>query len=84
MKQKIIYRDAPNDVDLNNAKIIKDFLPPPEQLVFKENTVKVTLSLTKSSVDFFKKEAKKYGVDYHKMLQNLIDQSVNAYSSDIA
>ncbi|MBA2657149.1 MAG: hypothetical protein H0U70_09240 [Tatlockia sp.] len=33
-------------------------LPPPDQLVLKEETVKVTLALTKESVDFFKEIAR--------------------------
>jgi hypothetical protein len=36
-----------------------DFLPPPEELVFKEDNVKVTLGLSNRSVEFFKREAKK-------------------------
>lgn len=36
--KKIKYTDAPKDVEatLNNPTIIKDFLPPPEQLIKKE------------------------------------------------
>ena len=34
------------------------------QTSFKEDTVKVTISLSKSSVDFFKKEAKKHDTKY--------------------
>ena len=81
MKKKITYTSEPNDVDLDNAKRIKDFLPPPHELVFKENTVKVTLSLTKESVDFFKKEADRHGIKYQKMIRSLIDQYVSAHSS---
>ena len=45
--------------EIINAKVIKDFLPRPEDLVLKEDNVKVTLTLSKKSVDFFKHEAKK-------------------------
>jgi hypothetical protein len=41
-----------------NAKLVKDFLPKPEDLVLKEDNVKVTLSLSKKSVEFFKEKAK--------------------------
>jgi hypothetical protein len=34
--------------------VINDFLPPPSELVFKKDTVKVTLSLSRRSVNFFK------------------------------
>jgi len=52
MKKKIECTNEP----MGAVKIVKDFLPPPEQLVFKEETVKVTLHLSKASVDFFKSE----------------------------
>lgn len=68
MKKKIVYTDEPM-----NVKVIKDFLPPPSELVFKEEKVKVTISLSKNSVDFFKKEAKKNDTNYQKMIRNLLD-----------
>ena len=69
MKRTIKYTDEP----LGNVEIIDDFLPPPENLVFKEENVKVTISLTKESIDFFKKEAKKHHTQYQKMIRNLLD-----------
>jgi predicted DNA binding CopG/RHH family protein len=68
MKKKIIYTDEPID-----GEIIKDFLPPPSELVFKEEKVKVTISLSKKSIEFFKKEAKKNDTNYQKMIRNLLD-----------
>ncbi|MBN1836878.1 MAG: hypothetical protein JW820_13570 [Spirochaetales bacterium] len=53
--------------------MINDFLPPPSELVFKEDTVKVTLGLSRRSVDFFKKQAKKHGTQYQKMIRRLLD-----------
>ena len=35
MKSKIIYSDEP----MGKLKVVNDFLPPPEQLVLKENNV---------------------------------------------
>ncbi|MBT4496647.1 MAG: CopG family transcriptional regulator [Gemmatimonadetes bacterium] len=69
MKKKIEYTDEP----LGDLRVIDDFLPPPEELVFKEENVKVTISLSKSSVDFFKREAKKNRTQYQKMIRNLLD-----------
>ncbi|MBU2494686.1 MAG: CopG family transcriptional regulator [Bacteroidetes bacterium] len=51
MKKKIKYS---NEV-IGKLEIVKDFLPKPEDLVFKEDTVKVTLNLSKSDIDFTKK-----------------------------
>ncbi len=54
MKKKIKYSDE----KIGEVEIVKDFLPKPEDLVFKEDTVKVTLNLSRSSVEFFKKVAR--------------------------
>ena len=69
MKNKITYTDEP----LGKVSVIKDFLPPPGELVFRRDHVKVTTSLSKSSVDFFKKEAKKRHTSYQAMIRRLID-----------
>jgi predicted DNA binding CopG/RHH family protein len=69
MKNKIKYSDEP----MGKLKVVDDFLPPPEQLVIKEDNVKVTIALKKSSVEFFKKEAKKHRTSYQKMIRQLVD-----------
>ena len=58
---------------LGEIRVINDFLPPPSELVFKEDTVKVTLGLSRRSVDFFKKQAKKHDTQYQKMIRRLLD-----------
>lgn len=67
---------------IGKVKVIPDFLPGPEKLVFKDETVKVTLSLTKASVDFFKKEAKTHHTQYQKMIRALLDKYVSHYLDD--
>ena len=69
MKSKIKYTDEP----MGKLKVIKDFLPSPEQLVLKEENVKVTIALNKSSIEFFKREAQRYHTSYQKMIRRLID-----------
>jgi predicted DNA binding CopG/RHH family protein len=64
---------------MGELKIIKDFLPPPDQLVLKEDKVKVTISLSKGSVEFFKKEAKKQRTSYQKMIRRVIDFYTSQY-----
>jgi len=61
------------DEALGEIRVIKDFLPPPSELVFKEDTIKVTLGLSRRSVDFFKKQAKKHDTQYQKMIRRLLD-----------
>jgi predicted DNA binding CopG/RHH family protein len=67
------------DETLGDIKVIDDFLPPPEKLVVKEETVKVTLGLSKKSVDFFKKEAKKHNTHYQKLIRRLLDLYASHY-----
>lgn len=69
MKRKGEYSDEP----IGKLRVVKDFLPEPEELVFKENNVKVTLSLSKESVDFFKEQAKRNRTQYQKMIRRLLD-----------
>jgi len=70
MKEKITYTDEP----FGKVKVVKDFLPSPQELAFKDETVKITISLSKTSIDFFKKEAKKYNTQYQKMIRRLLDE----------
>lgn len=56
-----------------NLESMPDFLPPPEDLVLKEETVKVTISLSKSSVDFFKKHARLQHTHYQTMIRQLLN-----------
>ena len=70
MKEKIKYTDEP----IGKVKIVSDFLPSPEDLALKDETVKVTIALSKVSVEFFKNEAKKYNTQYQKMIRRLLDE----------
>jgi len=62
-----------SDESLGDIRVIDDFLPPPEELVFKEDNVKITLGLSKRSIEFFKMEAKKHHTQYQKMIRRLLD-----------
>ena len=73
MKRKIKYTDEP----MGKVKVVKDFLPSPEELAFKEETVKVTISLSKASIEFFKNEAKRHHTQYQKMIRRLLDEYVS-------
>ncbi len=76
MKKKIKYTNE----TLGNIEVVRDFLPSPDELVMKDNTVKVTLNLSKSSVEFFKDLASKSETKYQKVIRNLLDQYVSRYS----
>ncbi len=74
-RKKVKYTNEP----IGKVKIIPDFLPSPDDLIMKEEVVKVTLSLTKESVDFFKEEAGAHHTHYQKMIRNLLDQYAAHY-----
>lgn len=65
---------------IGKIKIVDDFLPEPKDLVLKEATTKITLSLTKASVDFFKQEAEKYNTNYQTMIKKLLDTYASRYA----
>jgi predicted DNA binding CopG/RHH family protein len=59
--------------EIGSVRVIADFLPAPDALVPREDNVKVTLALSRRSVDFFKRAAKKRGVPYQRMIRALVD-----------
>ena len=59
--------------EIGRVRVIVDFLPAPADLVPREENVKVTLSLSRRSLDFFKREAKKRRVPYQRMIRALVD-----------
>ena len=78
MSKKTKYTDEP----LKMGERVKDFLPPPSQLVKREKTVKVTLELTAKSLAFFKQQAKRESVPYQRMIRGLIDAYAGQYENN--
>lgn len=75
MKGKTRYTDEP----IGEPRVIRDFLPSPEELAFREEDVKITITLSRKSVDFFKAEASKAGTQYQRMIRRLLDAYVEAF-----
>ncbi len=73
--KKISVDKTPNDIKeaIESSEIVGDFLPPPQDLVYKEDNVKITLELSRRSVNRFKRYAKKSGFPYQRMMRTLID-----------
>jgi predicted DNA binding CopG/RHH family protein len=59
--------------EVGRVKVIEDFLPSPDALVAREDNVKVTLGLSRRSVEFFKRAAKARRVPYQRMIRALVD-----------
>ena len=75
MSAKRKYSTGPID----EVEILDDFLPSPAELAFREDTVKVTITLSKSSVAFFKEKAEEHHTAYQKMIRNLLDSYVERH-----
>jgi len=73
MSAKIRYTDEP----LGKTQVIPDFLPTPAELAFREEGVKITLSLSRKSIEFFKAEATKNHTQYQRMIRRLLDAYVD-------
>ena len=79
MTRKIKYTNEP----IGEVRVVRDFLPPPEELAFREDAVKVTLALSRRSVEFFKAEAARHRTQYQKMIRRLLDRYAERYSEKL-
>ncbi len=75
MKKKMINQDMP----IGRLTRVKDFLPSPSELALAEETQKVTISLKKSSIAFFKRQAGRYHTKYQRMIRELLDKYAMQY-----
>jgi predicted DNA binding CopG/RHH family protein len=67
---------------MGEPRVIKDFLPAPSELAFRDEDVKITITLSKKSVDFFKSEAAKADTQYQRMIRRLLDAYVEAHARE--
>jgi hypothetical protein len=77
MSAKIRYTNEP----IGEPKVIRDFLPSPEELAFREDDVKITITLSRKSVDFFKAAAARTDTQYQRMIRRLLDAYVDAQAA---
>ena len=77
MSGKIKYTNEPM---MGDPKVIQDFLPSPEELAFRDEDVKITITLSKKSVEFFKSAASKGDTQYQRMIRRLLDAYVDAHA----
>ena len=75
MKKRKIDPDMPSD----NWVEIPDFLPPPHELAKAKTTIIITIGLDSETIAFFKKEAKKHGAKYQKMMHEVLKRYANHY-----
>jgi len=75
------YTDDSELPDPENLKIVKDFLPAPEDLVFKNADTKISINLDTESLEFFKQEAERLHTPYQRMIRNLLSEYVKVIDS---
>jgi len=76
MKRKIVYTDAPQEIEeaIENGKIIPNFLPAPEFLVLKEaDTEEVSIPLNSGSLAFYRNYARKKRITYKKLISSVLE-----------
>jgi hypothetical protein len=78
MSKKIKYTNEPIQ-----AEVVRDFLPPPDELVVDEEGVKVTISLSRRSVNFFKAAAERNHTSYQRMIRRLLDVYADQHQADL-
>jgi hypothetical protein len=78
MSGKIRYTNEP----IGEPKVIRDFLPTPAELAFRDEDVKITITLSRKSVEFFKSEAAKAETQYQRMIRRLLDAYVEAHAGE--
>lgn len=73
MKKNTVNDVTYSDEPIKLGRRLHDFLPKPEELIFREKKIRVTLTLTQESLDFFKSAAKKHNSSYQAMIRRLLD-----------
>jgi hypothetical protein len=76
IKKKIREENMP----VGTLTRVKDFLPSPSQIAVTGKVIKVTNSLSKYSVDFFKQQDSQYHTKYQRMIRVLLDKYATQYS----
>jgi len=71
------------DMPIGKMTRVEDVLPPPGKLATPRKDVKVTLALSQRSIDFFKRQARRNGTKYQRMIRELVDRYVSHFSAGL-
>ena len=63
---------------------IEDFLPRPEELVFRPKPVEVTLTLSEDSLDYYRMQADRLQVSYQAVIRAILDEYAHQQSDRTA
>lgn len=68
---------------IGDVEVLPDFLPLPRELAFKEDNIKVTLSLSSATINFFKEQAAQHQAKYQRMIRTLLDAYVAQHAGAV-
>ena len=76
--ETVEYTDNPDLPDVEDLRIVdKEFLPRPEELVFKDTeTENITVSLDKETATFFESKAKELGASHQALVRSILKEYV--------
>lgn len=80
-RERLFMKKKKIDDDMPTGKLIEvpDFLPPPEELA-KAKTKIIYTRLDAKTIAFLKKEAKKRGEKYQKMIREVLSRYASHYN----
>ncbi len=81
MKKKTRKNIHDDDKPIGKLSAIADFLPPPHELMGKEQNVKITIALDEETIKFFKHEALTHHTKYQKMMREVLKGYARKYGS---
>lgn len=64
---------------IGELRVISDFLPPPEKLIPKEETIKITLAVDSKTLRFFKSSASRTGQKYQRIMREVLKSYARKY-----
>ncbi len=73
MKKKMEYSDEPMEI----GEVV-NILPSPSRLAEMARTERATLTLTKSTLDYFRGVAKEEKVPYNVLIRNALDEYIRS------
>jgi predicted DNA binding CopG/RHH family protein len=77
MKKRKKKREMDSDMPVGELTVIPDFLPPPSELA-KAKTL-ITMNVDAETMEFFKREAKKKGGKYQRMMREVLKRYADYY-----
>lgn len=69
MKRRTVSADEPQ----GRLRAVRDELPLPQDLVPHEDSIPVTVSLSREAAEFYRVEAAKSGLSLHRFLRRMLE-----------